>query len=261
MPRFFAVAASAAEASSGARGSRSSEGLARTHGDAPRRLRDPLRLSAEGAKPDVPTSDALCRVAGAPTRLLSSRSRRASLTCAGWLDIPHRQDPVTPQPVKATSLVSPERLRAAPLSTLRSTEADCGPFYVRAFRLAPFHPFRSEPPVTEARRSVLSTSFSVCLAALLGRSGKVLVTDLCNQPTTRAPDGSLDFPGTTACAIVDRGVLRRFDPTSPARRRTTLRQSSPGSYALDGAQTSFGTLGRVVLRMRSPSEMEIHVLG
>jgi hypothetical protein len=108
---------------------------------------------------------------------------------------------------------------------------------------------------------VLSTSSSVRLAAPLGWGGKVLVTDLCNRPTTRAPDGSLDFPGTMARAIVDRGVLGRFDPTSPARRRTTLRQSSPGSYALDGAQTSFGTLGRVVLRMRSPSEMKIHVLG
>jgi hypothetical protein len=40
-------------------------------------LRDPLRLSAGGAVPDVPTSDALCRDPGAPARLLP-RARAAS---------------------------------------------------------------------------------------------------------------------------------------------------------------------------------------
>jgi hypothetical protein len=53
-----------------------------------------------------------------------------------------------------------------------------------------------------------------------------------------------------ACATADHGVLRRCYPTSPARHQTTLRQSGPGSYALDGAQTSFGNARSHRFRMR-----------
>lgn len=73
------------------------------------------------------------------------------------------------------------------------------------------------------------------------------------------------FPGAVACATADRGVLRRCYPTSPARHQTTLRQSGPGSYALDGAQTSFGNARSHRFRMRlaigEPLPRVIDVVG
>jgi hypothetical protein len=203
----------------------------------------------------------------------SSRSRLATLTFVGRLDIPHRQNPVTARSVKTVWLVSPERLRPARFSILRPSEADCGPCYVRAIRLAPFRPVRSagtrlspgpdwvRPPSRGRRRTVLPTQSSVRLSALLGLGGKMLLTDLCNRSTTRAPDCPFDFPGTAACAAADHGVLRRFYPTSPSRRRTTFRQSSPGSYALDGAQTSFESARSRRSQDAFPAEAEIHLLG
>jgi len=49
------------------------------------------------------------------------------------------------------------------------------------------------PSVTRAPPNRATHASSVCLSAPLGRGGKMLLTDLCNQPTTRAPDGPFDF--------------------------------------------------------------------
>jgi hypothetical protein len=85
--------------------------------------------------------------------------------------IPHRQDPVTARPVKIVWLVSPERLRPARFSTLRSSEADCGPCYVRAIRLAPFRPARSVDrlsPTGQGAPSVTRTPPNRATHRLLG---------------------------------------------------------------------------------------------
>jgi hypothetical protein len=160
---------------------------------------------------------------------------------------------VTPQSVKTAWLVSPERLRPARFSTLRSSEADCGPCYVRAICLAPFSPDPvSNPPSRGHCRTVLPTA---SLGSPLG-SPRTWWKDASHrslQPTIdTCTRRSVRFPGAMACATADHGVLGRGEPTSPSRRQTTLRQSSPGSYALDGAQTSFGHARSRRFRMRSP---------
>lgn len=148
--------------------------------------------------------------------------------------------------------MSPERLRPARFSTLRSSEADCGPCYVLAFRLAPFRPPRTSPSVTRARRSVLATAFF--FLGLPRGSPRTWWQDASHrslQPTNdTCTRRSVRFPGAVAYATADHGVLRRCYPTSPARHQTTLRQSGPGSYALDGAQTSFGNARSHRFRMR-----------
>jgi len=150
---------------------------------------------------------------------------------------------VTPQSVETTALVSPERLRPARFSTLRSSEAPRVPCYVRARSLAPFRPMRSSPSVTRARRAVLPAAPSVRLSAPLGRGKKMLLTDLCNRPTTRAPDGPFDFrapwlapPQITECVVgVSRLLPRDAGPPcgnpAPARTRLTARRRASKALA------------------------------
>jgi hypothetical protein len=139
--------------------------------------------------------------------------------------------------------VSPERLRPARFSTLRSSEAARVPCYVRARSLAPFRPMRSSPSVTRARRAVLPAAASVRLSAPLGRGEKMLLTDLCNRPTTRAPDGPFDFrapwlapPQITECFVgVSRLLPRDAGPPcgnpAPARTRLTARRRASKALA------------------------------
>jgi hypothetical protein len=77
---------------------------------------------------------------------------------------------------------------------------------------------------------------SVCLAAPLGRGGKMLLTDLCNRPTTRAPDGPFDFrapwlapPQITECfagvtRLLPRDTRPPYGNPVPARTRLTARR-------------------------------------
>jgi len=66
------------------------------------------------------------------------------------------------------------------------------------------HPFarsvRSHP-VEARRRSVLLRAVSVCLAAPLDGAEKMLLSDLCNRLTTRAPDDR-STSGRAACAAL-----------------------------------------------------------
>lgn len=80
----------------------------------------------------------------------------------------------------------------------------------------------------------------------------MLLTDLCNRPSTRAPVNRSSTERAT-CAAPTAGC---FPPEggSPVRRRTILRQSGPGWPPLDGGATSFGHL-RTVLPRRLLSEV------
>jgi hypothetical protein len=97
--------------------------------------------------------------------------------------------PLGTNPLGPLPGMSPGRLPSARFSTLRPSEETRGPSYVRASSSHPCCPTRStRPRPGTCRRLALSRSASVCLSARLGRSRKMLLTDLCNRLTIRAPE-------------------------------------------------------------------------
>jgi hypothetical protein len=101
--------------------------------------------------------------------------------------------------------------------------------------VAPFRPVWGDPASSRpSLHPVLLRVFSVRLAAPLDRAKKMLLTDVCNRLTTRAPVDRL-VPDRVAFASPTAHRRPGLRPFAGVRRRTTLRQSSPGSSALDGA--------------------------
>ena len=96
----------------------------------------PLRLSAEGAPPDLATSDTPCRTVGATAG--SPNPAFASPPVLRQETITHTaRTPDDDARLKAKPFVSPGCLPSARCSTLRTSEAIRDPFYVRAKVLAP----------------------------------------------------------------------------------------------------------------------------
>jgi hypothetical protein len=161
---------------------------------------DPLRPSAEGAKPDDATSDTPCRYVGADARSPNlALARRLSFV----RQRPHAaRTPTDATRLEVTPLESPECLPSIRCPTSRPSEALRDPCDVRAKVLAPLSPAANDPSPSnlEGRRGVLPRAVLVCLAARLDDVRKTLRTDFC-QPThdtsTRRP---LDSQAR-ACAL------------------------------------------------------------
>jgi hypothetical protein len=141
VPRFFAVAASAAmDRRAQLVSLSSSPDLHAGFRERPLSLAaDPLRLSAEGAEPDVATSDVLCRLvaacARAPSLCVRRRTARLSSGSSTLATVP---GPGRRRPFRGDAVVSPGRLPSASISILRPSEVLRVPSYVRAEHLAPF---------------------------------------------------------------------------------------------------------------------------
>jgi hypothetical protein len=199
---------------------------------------DPLRPSAGGAELDVATSGTLCRFVTAHARAPFLALAQATRLSSGYLLSHAARTPLDTNPLEQVPGLSPGRLPSARFSTLRPSEEIRGPSYVLAKLLAPLSPDSFVAPSSRAcRRFALPRSASVCLSALLGSSGKMLLTDLCNRLTIRAPVNR-SITERTTCVVPTPQALplaggskpKPRIPTSvrPAWRRTILRQSDPG---------------------------------
>jgi hypothetical protein len=79
---------------------------------------DPLRLSAEGAQPDVALSDVLCRLVSARVRAPNPSRSPAPVRLAPDLClVPRGQGPLRIAPVRSDAFLNPERLRSVRSST------------------------------------------------------------------------------------------------------------------------------------------------
>lgn len=189
---------------------------------------NPLRPSAEGAEPTVATSDTLCRIVGA-----TERSPNLTFAITDWLsptrDNPRCQDPGGRHPVKGDAVPrAQDAFRRRDARPCGRVKPFAFPFTFARKSSHPCRPPRSALLVNlEARRAVLLRLISVRLATPLDPADKMLLTDLCNRPTTRAPvDRSTS--GLLARAEDNRWIPPQPRPGSSTRRRTTLRQFDPG---------------------------------
>jgi len=181
-------------------------------------------------QPDVATSDALCRTAGAGARApplafaaASSRLSSGEATTCG------ARTPKSATRLEVTHSLSPGRLPSTRCSTLRASEALRVPCDVRAKVLAPFRPTRSKTHLRldEPPRRATSHRLGCGLSANLDAAKKMLLADLCNRLTTRAPVNR-SISRRAACAAQDRRVPSRPRSGSPVRRQTVSRRSDPG---------------------------------
>jgi hypothetical protein len=82
---------------------------------------------------------------------------------------------------------------------------------------------------------VLLRLISVRLATPLDHADKMLLTDLCNRPTTRAPDDRSTFPGSQLALRTTAGFFSDRDRVLPCGAEPPCGNSTPVGYALDGA--------------------------
>ena len=85
-----------------------------------------------------------------------------------------------------------------------------------------------------SRRTALLHLVSVCLAACLNEVQKMLLTDLCNRLTTRAPTNR-SIAGHAAFAAIATGSFPDRDRVLPGDAGPPRRDPAPASDALDGA--------------------------
>jgi hypothetical protein len=230
MSRFFAVAALATRVVG--RSSRVISAGRPTHAGLYGRplslTADPLRPSAGGAKPDVVTSDTLCRPVGAIAGSPLARVRRRFPVFRQDIGTPRRQDSERRRPVRGNAITEPRVPSAGSISTSRSSEALRVPCYVRAKVLAPFCPKRSGP----SRRDEWPPRATPYNLGLPRGSPRRHGEDASCRPLQPTHDTStresLDFRvRSSRCA--DCRILRQPEGSaSPVQRQTTLRQSNPG---------------------------------
>lgn len=115
--------------------------------------------------------------------------------------------PLDDSPLGPLPGMSPGRLPSARFSTLRPSEETRGPCYVLAKLLAPLLPDSFDPSSSgTCRRLALPRSASVCLSARLGRARKMLLADLCNRLTIRAPENRSITERTTCVALTPQAL-------------------------------------------------------
>jgi hypothetical protein len=141
------------------------------------------------------------------TRDVPSHVRRCPPDFRRETNTPRRQDPVRRHPVRGNAAHEPRVPSVGSISALRPSEAFRDPCYVRAKVLAPVRPKRLQHvPSRACGRFALLRPTSVCLAALLDDAEKMLLSDLCNRLTTRAPvDRSTSERAT--CAALTAGCF------------------------------------------------------
>jgi hypothetical protein len=234
MPRFFAVAASAAMVVW--RSTRSSWlGYPRMRGSPDQPLSaaaDPLRPSAGGASPDVATSDTLCRPVGASARSPISRVRRLGSRLSSGVDAPHvARTPDDATRLKATPPMSPGCLPSVRSRSCDRAKPSAFPVTFARKSSHPCRPMRAsvsrqDPPPQRA---------TPCNLGLPRGSPRWRGEDASLRPLQPTLDtstrGPLDFRARSLrCA--DRRMLPllhlAMGPGSSVRRRTVLRQSDPG---------------------------------
>lgn len=140
-------------------------------------------------------------------RDLRSRVRRFGSRLSSGVAAPHvARTPHDAFRLRTTPSMSPECL-----PSVRSRSCDrAKPFaFPVTFARKPSHPFARNVrtcPVEARRRSVLLRTTSVCLSAPLDVAEKMLLSDLCNRLTTRAPvDRSIS--GRAARAALNAGCF------------------------------------------------------
>jgi len=238
MPRFFAVAASATICRLAQRGSRPAQG---THAcgvnpdDRSRWLLTPCALRL--GEPHLTSRPLTLSVAPwVLPRDLRSRVRRFGSRLSSGVVAPHvARTPHDAFRLRTTPSMSPECL---PPVRSRSCDRAKPPAIPFTFARKSSHPFARSVrtrPVEARRRSVLPRTTSVCLAAPLDVAEKMLLSDLCNRLTTRAPvDRSTS--GRAARAALTAGCFP--DPRVGFSRATPdppCGDPAPAGRALNGA--------------------------
>jgi len=202
---------------------------------------DPLRPSAGGASPDVATSDTLCRPVGA-----TARSPHPAFAIA--LPV-FRQESLHPHvartPDDATRLEIAPSMSPGCLPSDRSRSCDRAKpsAFPVTFARKSSHPFARSArahPVEARRRFVLLRAVLVRLAAPFDGAEKMLLSDLCNRLTTRAPDDR-SISGRAAHAALTAGFFP--DP------RAWFSRASPDHLA--AIQPRLGTRLTARLQLRS----------